>query len=237
MSLPSPTVAPETAEPQGPEFDFLTWFEVNKKLLSALLTVVIVAVVASMFLRYRKESTEAEANKALIALSGGTNSPSSAAYLEVARAHAGTRAAERANLLAASQLFTEGKFAESRALFDRIVSDFPNSPTVPTALLGVAGCLSAEGKTQDAVAAYQRVITSFPTDANALRARTAKARLHESAGQFEQALGLYDEIIRDPSGGTAMQSAFQARARILQKHPELDKSASTNSVKAAAHAK
>jgi cbb3-type cytochrome oxidase subunit 3 len=78
-------VAPETAEPQGPEFDFLTWFEVNKKLLSLLLTIVIVAVVASMFLRYRKDAAEAEANKALIAVSGGTAPATSAAYLEVAQ--------------------------------------------------------------------------------------------------------------------------------------------------------
>lgn len=232
MSLPSPIAAPEMPETQGPEFDFLTWFEVNKKRLSLLLAVVVVLVVGGIFIRDRHNAAEAEANRALLTLSSSTNA-TGAAYVEVARTHAGTRAAERAKLLGAGQLYTEGKYAEARALFDAVASEFPNSPTVGTALLGVAGSFSAEGKSQDAIAAYQRVITAFPGDAVAQRARLSKARLHEVAGQFDQALALYEEVAKDPAGGFAMQSAFQAKAKLLQTHPELNKSAATNAVKAA----
>ncbi len=233
MSLPSPTATPEMPETQGPEFDFLTWFEVNKKRLSILLVVVVVAVVSGIFIRDRRDAAEAEANRALLTIANSTN-VTSTAYVEVARSHPGTRAAERAKLLGAGQLYTEGKYAEARALFEGVASEFPNSPTVGTALLGVAGSLSAEGKNQDAITAYQRVITAFGGDAVGQRARLSKARLHELAGQFDQALALYEEVAKDPSGGFAMQSAFQAKSKLLQKHPELDKSAATNAVKAPA---
>ena len=234
MSQTSPTAAPEMPETQGPEFDFLTWFEVNKKLLSILLGVVVVAVVAGMFIRDRRAAAELAANQAVISLSSATNT-TSAAYLEVARTHKGTRAAERATLLAAGQRYSEGKYAEARGLFESVASEFPNSPTVATALLGVAGSLAAEGKSQDAITAYQRVITAFPGDAVSLRARLSKAHLLEAANQFDQALALYEEVTKDPTAGIAMQSAYQSRAKLLQKHPELDKSASaTNAVKAPA---
>ena len=233
MSLPSSAPSPVATDTHDPEFDLLTWFEVNKKMLSAVLTATILAVVVTMFIRYRRDAAEADGNRALLAVSGGTTA-SSSAYLDVARNHAGTRAAERANLLAAGLLFTEGKNSEARALFDTVAAAAPNGPSAGTALLGVASTWTAEGKSQEALAAYQRVITSFPGEVAANRARLAKARLHEAAGQSEQALALYDEVARDPSSGMAIQSAFQARTQLLQKHPELAKPAPTNSMKAPA---
>jgi tetratricopeptide (TPR) repeat protein len=184
-----------------------------------------------MFVRYRRDAAEAEGNRALLAVSGGTT-PTSSAYLDVAHQHAGTRAAERANLLAAGLLFTEGKPAEARALFDKVAADAPTGPSAAVALLGVASSWSAEGKSPEALAAYQRVIAEFPGDVSANRARLAKARLHEAAGQPAQALALYEEVARDPISGMAVQSAFQARTQLLQKHPELVKPAATNAMKA-----
>ncbi len=238
MSSPSPSSFPTLPEGTSePQFDLLTWLEVNKKLLAGAAAAVVVAVVATMFVRYQREQTEVAADRALLAVtSSGTSEAAvpSAKYLEVAAAHSGTRAAERARILAAGRLFAEGKPADARAQFEKFAADFPDSPLAGTAALGIASALDAENKSTDAIAAYQRVIGTYGTESVASQARLAKARLHEAANQPELALALYDDITKSATAASAVQPAMAARAALLQKHPELDKpSTLTNSVKVA----
>ncbi len=239
MSSPSPSSFPTLPEGTSePQFDLLTWLEVNKQLLVGAAAAIVVAVIATMFVRYQHEQTEVAADRALLAVtSSGTPEAavSSAKFLEVAAAHSGTRAAERARMLAAGRLFTEGKPADARAQFEKFAADFPDSPLAGTAALGIASALDAENKATDAIAAYQRVIGTYGTESIASQARLSKARLHEAANQPELALALYDDITKSATATTsssALQPAMAARAALLQKHPELDKpSTLTNSVK------
>lgn len=235
MSSPSPSSFPTLPEGTSePQFDLLTWLEVNKKLLAGAAAAVVVAVIATMFVRYQREQTEVAADRALLAVtsSGTPEAAVPSAKFEVAAAHSGTRAAERARILAAGRLFAEGKPADARAQFEKFATDFPDSPLAGTAALGIASALDAENKAADAIAAYQRVIGTYGTESVASQARLAKARLHEAANQPELALALYDDITKSATAASAVQPAMAARAALLQKHPELDKpSTLTNSVK------
>jgi predicted negative regulator of RcsB-dependent stress response len=239
-ATPGPAV-PHAAEP---EFDLLTWLEINRKPLLIALSALAVGAVVLMVVRHQKRDAEVGADTALLALvppkapGDAATPPKAEDLLKLAETHSGTRAAERARLLAAGRLYADGKPAEARAQFEQFERDYPESVFAGTAALGVATALDAENKTNEALAAYQRVIGSFSTEPVAAQARLAKARLHESAGQFPQALAIYDELGRTASGsGMTMQLAAMARAQLLQAHPELDKPAvMTNAVNVAAPA-
>lgn len=234
MSSPSVSQSPIAPENPGPEFDFLTWFEVNKKVIVTVVAAIVAAVIAGMIVNWRRGQNEADAGQALhAATAGGTLN--SQALLQVAATHSGTHAAERARVMAAGQLFAEGKYAEAQAQFEKFAADFADSPLQPAAALGIASSLDAQGKSAEAIAAYQRVITGFSTDAVAGQARLAKARLHEIANQPAQALALYDEGLKDPTA-LGRERFVLARARLLQQHPELEKPATPAPVAAPAAA-
>lgn len=217
-------------------FDFLTWFELNRTRLALGLGFVVVAVAGFLYFRWQKDQGEIAADSALMALIGSetaTNPVSSKALLAVAEAHSGTRAAERAQLLAAGRLFSEGKYSESQAMFEKFNVDFPDSAVAATAFLGIATALDAQNKTNECIGAYQRLIAGFSTDPLALRARINKAHLHEALNQATTALGLYDEVARTAPSDRIGQEAAIARARLIVRHPELEPSNSvTNSVQA-----
>ena len=224
MSSTTVTPSPAAPEPSAPEFDFLTWFEVNKKILVAALAALVLAVITVMIVRWNRDHAEADASQALLVASTPATPEaalSSQALLQVAEAHRGTHAAERARLLAAGQLFSEGKYAEAQTQFERFNADFPENPLAATATLGIASALDAQGKTADAIAAYQRVIGSFAGDPAAVQAKFAKAGLHEANHQSAEALAIYDDLLRTAGS----QQVLLARGRLLQLHPELDKPA------------
>jgi tetratricopeptide (TPR) repeat protein len=214
-------VAPENP---GREFDFLTWFEVNKQILVTGLAVVVAAVIAGMIVNWRHGQGEASAGRALHAATAAGGAMNSQSLLQIAADHSGTRAAEHARLLAAGQLFAEGKYADAQTQFEKFSADFGGSPLLPTAELGVASSLDAQNKTAEAIAAYQRVIASYATDAVANQARVAKARLLEAANQPAQALALYDEALKDATS-YGREAVVLSRARLVQQHPELEKPA------------
>jgi tetratricopeptide (TPR) repeat protein len=227
MSSTIVTASPDAPENAAPEFDLLTWFEVNKKIIAAAFAALVLAVITMMIVRYNRDRAEAEAGRALLAattLATPEAKLSSQALLLVADSHHGTHASEHARLLAAGQLFAEGKYAEAQAQFARFNTDYPDSLLAGTAALGIASVLDAQGKSAEAIAAYQRVIGSFGTESVAIQAKLAKAALHEAAQQSAEALALYDDLLRT----AASQPVMAARARLLQQHPELEKPMATN---------
>lgn len=235
MSTTTEVVVPVPPPAQdNPPFDFITWFELNRTRIFAGVAVIVVAVVIFLFIRWQTEQKEMAAAQALTSALNNTSAagqPNAAALLDVASAHSGTRAAERARILGAGRLFVDGRYADSKTQFESFTTDFGNSSLFPTALLGIASSLDALNKTNEAVVAYQRLISSFPNDPLAWRARLNKARLHEAAHQPQVALALYDEISRSQSAGELVQEAAILRSRLLALNPELEMPASvTNSV-------
>ncbi len=222
----------------GPGFDFLTWFELNRPRIIAGVGVVVVGVLVFLFIRWQHEQSENAASSALSTVlngSGSSSQPTGAALLALADAHSGTKAAERARLLGAGRLYVEGKYGEAQTQFDKFTIDYPESPLLNTALLGLASSLDSQNKTNEALTAYQRLISTAPNDPISARARLSKARIHEALNQAATAVALYDELSRSQTAGELGQEAAVLRARLVAAHPELDTTPTlTNSVRVTA---
>jgi predicted negative regulator of RcsB-dependent stress response len=214
-------------------YEALAWLEVNKKRVAIGLVVLLVIGFGAYVWSYMAEQKEVEASSALLALRPPVNAPtnqppvSSAEFLKVAQAHAGTAAADRAILLAAGALFAEGKYAEAQTQFERLAKEHAGSPWAPEAAYGIAASLESQGKRDDALTAYQRVITTYQNEPVATQARLALARIYETKNQPDLALKQYDDLTHASSGGMNMtqQEAMMRRERLLKKFPNLVKPA------------
>jgi len=212
----------------------MAWLEVNKKRL-AWGALIAVAVGFGIYVwTYMADQREVNASAALIHLrtsvNAGTNQiPAPASdFLKLAEANAGTAAAERALLLGATALFTEGKYAEAQTRFDQLIKEHPSSPWVAEAAYGIAASQEALGKRDDALTSYQRVITSYGSDPVANQARMSVARLYEAKNQPELALKQYDDVAKpgNMSGGSRVtQEAMMKRQKLLTRFPNLVKPA------------
>jgi len=124
-------------------YDLLAWLEVNKKKVAVVAAVLVVIGFAIATVRYFKQQKEEAASGALLALkpmlTQQTNvpPPQASALLKVAQDYAGTSAAERARILAATSYFTEGRYADAEKEFSQFVKDHPESPWVVEAAYGV----------------------------------------------------------------------------------------------------
>ena len=217
---------PETTESTW-HYELLAWFEINKKRVIGGLGVIIAVSLAIYVYTWNHERTELAGSKALLQLrpvantAEGLPASSGADFLKVAREYGSTSVGDRALLLAAGALFTEGKYPEAQAQFEKIVSDSSVGALAPIAAFGAAASLDAQDKLDAALAAYQGVISHYGNDSVATRAKLAAAGIHESKSQLDQALKLYDEVIQASAYSGPGSEAAVRRERLLQKHPEL----------------
>ena len=215
-------------------FEFLAWLEVNKKRLLTLAVVVVALGLVGYFIAYTRQQKEIRANQALfnlgMPLQQGENTPpiAAAAYLKVASGFSGTRAAEKAMLLAAGALFSENRYADAQTQFEKFLSQYGDSALAPTAALGVAACLESLEKIEEALKAYQGVITRYPEQAG--KARLAAARLYETKNQPAEALKLYDSLMQPMAPSAWAGEARDLKDALLRKYPQL---AATNAPKPA----
>jgi len=232
MSSEKPQPQPTPGAHRESDFyDVLAWLEVNKKkvLTVALLLVVVGFAMATM--RYLREQKELKANGELLALKAtlnpGTNTvpPQPSDFLKVAQTFNGTSAAERARFLAATAMFTEGKYAEAEAEFSKFVKDLPGSPWVASAAYGVASAQESQNK-PDAQASYQNVATAYANSVVADDAKLALARIYEGKKQPDQALRIYNELLAPKPGELPGQGGnaevYTRKETLLRAHPELN---------------
>lgn len=209
------------------QIEALAWFETHKLQLVYAGAAALAVWLAAFTYKHVRAGREAEANAALAALSkpadkAGKAAPVTAAeYLKVAEQHAGTPAGERALLFAADRLFTEGKFPEAKARFEKYLAANPTGPAAAIALMGVAACQEAAGETDKAVATYQQVLAQHSAAPEAHQARLALGLLHEQKNQGEQALRLYDEVLRAKPVSVWRMEAEMRREQLLRKDPKL----------------
>ena len=199
------------------------WFVVNRKqVLYGGATLLVVALAISIYF-WRKLAVEVSAGDALsraeaqFGLPGGPRNESSEPYLKVANEHPGTGAGARALLQAGAVLFTQAKYAEAQALFQRFARDYPGSSLGGQALLGNAACLDALAKTDEAAAAYKSVSEQHPGEPAANQAKFALARIYETQGKLDQARLLYEDVARAEAntsmGNEAGLKADELRAK------------------------
>jgi tetratricopeptide (TPR) repeat protein len=143
----------------------------------------------------------------------------------VASEHAGTRAAERALIQVGGYLFTDKKYAEAQAIFNRIIQEYGDGEWVPQAFLGVATCMDALGKTNEAIEEFEKLRKRFSNHPVIDEAKLPLARLYE-AQKPEEAYKLYDELVKSSPGNQMSGLSAEAGLRkedLKEKHPELAK--------------
>jgi TolA-binding protein len=203
------------------------WFEANKKqvLLGAGTVVVLGAIVAFYFYHKSEQdqaAAEALSSLALPQLSGARGGAEpAAAYLKIAADYPNTSAASRALLLAAGTFFTEGKYTEAKAQFDRFAREHGDSPFMGQALLGSAACQDALGKTNEALAAYESLVRQHPGENVASQARFALGRLFEAQNDPEKARSQFEEVARANPYGSLGSEAGMRVEELNQKYPKL----------------
>jgi len=214
---------------------FLAWLEAdngkNKKRLAIGAVVILVVAFGVYVYNYLAEQKDKQASAALIELrppltgADATNEPPvpASSFLKVVQEYPGTPAAERAMLLAAGSYFTDGKYSEAQAQFDRLIKEHPSSEWAPDAAYGIAASLESQGKRDEALQAYNHVATAYATSAVANEARMAMARIYEAKNQPAEALKQYEDVSRNGMASMRGQEAIMARSQLLKKHPELDK--------------
>jgi tetratricopeptide (TPR) repeat protein len=231
----SPNTQPpesEGAKREADIYDLLAWLEVNKVKAGIIVALLVVAGLVIATVRYVKQEKEAKASSELLALkpalSPQTNVPPAqpAAFLKVADQFAGTRAAERAHIFAATAFFTEGKYSDAEREFSQFVKDFPDSPWVAEADYGIAASLEAQNKLKEAQAGYQHVATAYPDSSVADDAKLSLARVYNLEKQPDQALRLYNELLTPrpgaPPGELGNREAYERKEALLRANPNLN---------------
>lgn len=232
--MSSETQPPDKAATQRETdiYDLLAWLEVNKRKVASIVLVLVLLGLIMATVRHFNEQREIAASSELLALKTAlvppTNQPPPQAsrLMEVAQKHRGTAAAERARILAATVLFTDGKYSEAEAEFSRFLQDHPGSLWAAQAALGVATAKEAQNKTNEAQAGYQGIVSAYPNSAVVDDAKLASARIFESAQQPEQALRLYNELLAPKPGAQAgaefNEEAERRKEELLRAHPHLN---------------
>jgi tetratricopeptide (TPR) repeat protein len=210
-------------------YELLAWFYSNRKQVITVLTVVAVVAAGIGIYVMQKNHREEVAAAALgdirppASMQDDALLTSAAPYLKVAENYAGTRAAERALILAGGILFDAGKFDDSRAAFDRFMSQYSSSPFAAQALLGVAASLEAQGKTADAAARYEDLVRHHGSDSSTVQAKSALARCYVALNKPEQALAIYEELTKAKGNDTWSSEAQIQAHELIVKFPNLVK--------------
>lgn len=202
----------------------LAWSVTNKKQIAWGAGLVAVVALGTTFYFWQKEQTIVNAAKALSALEaqtafGAPRAQSADAYLKVAADHAGTAAAPRALLQAGLVLFSQGKYAEAQAQFEKLNRDYTENPFRSQALLGVAASLDAQAKPEDAARAYKDIVDRFPNENVLSPAKFSLARIYESQGKLDQARTLYEELAGANANSSLGNEAGLKADELRQKMP------------------
>ncbi len=195
-------------------FDFYklwAWFETNRKQVTVGAITVVVGGLVAWYVIWQQQVTRTAADEALsdIVLAPTTTGqhPSADAYLRLANKYPNTSAGGRAVLMAAASLFTDGKYQEALAQFEKFRHEYHDSPLLGEALLGVATCLDAEGKANEAVDAYQDLIRHHPGEWVVPQAKLALAQVYLRQQKPDAAAGLLADVARDEGAGALMSVA------------------------------
>ena len=207
--------------------EFLAWVEVNKKRLLYGVVGALVLGMAVYLFGYFRQQREVEANAALFALDKLPEGRDRAArvaavdYLRVVDNFSGTRAAERALLLAAGALFAEKNYDEARDKFKQFISNHGDSPSAATAAYGIAACADAKNEVDTAMTGYNTVISTYPQAPEVSQAKFALALLHEAKNQPDSALKIYDDVLKPRQPSVWHSEANLRREMLLTKWPHL----------------
>lgn len=208
------------------QFDLVAWLAENFKAV-LIAVVVVVAIGAGIGLySWNKERSAIKANEQVFAkpsIGLAKTTASADTYLKAAQDNSGNAVGDRAEVLAASVLFQQGKFSEAQSQFEKASKSSDNGIQAEAAL-GVAASLDAQGKAADATAKYLDVVNKYATSAAASQARLSLARLYEAQNKPEEAFKYYEQLDKSPNPYDPWRAvAVDKRQQLLTAHPELAK--------------
>jgi tetratricopeptide (TPR) repeat protein len=211
---------------QLPVFDRLEiWIGKNRTQALTGATIVVALVLIVGFYLWYKGEKETNASEALTSVSLPTGAAprtdAADAYLKVAAAYPSSSAAARAVLLAGATYFTEGKYDQAKAQFEKFVRDYREPTFMGEALLGIAASLDAQNKTDEAIRAYKDLTEHHSGDPAVPQAKFALARLYEAQGKPEIARTLFEDVARSEPYGSLGSEAGMRLEELKLKHPEL----------------
>ncbi len=223
----------ETSQPSSVEtyYRVIAWVHERRKPLLIGVGVVAAAGLIAGLMAWSKSQKAADADAKLFELPVGSSptaavlAPSPSAYLDIAKNYPNTSAAEYASLLGAERFFTDANYTEAERAFSQFVSDYPDSPLIAQAKMGVAACLEAEGKNSEALQKYQAIISAHSSELNVSEpAKLTMARLYEQENRPDQALSFYGDLARSQNPYDPWAAEARERGELLlAKHPELRK--------------
>ena len=200
------------------------WAETNRRQITMAVVAIVVVGLISWFFIWQKEAKEIAAGEAFTAvavsqmINGTGRGEAAEPYLKVASEYPNSSAGIRASLLAAGNLYVEGKYDQARTQFERFIREHGDSPMVGQAYMGVAAAYDAQGKTSEAVAAYKKLTEGHATDPAAPQARFSLARLYEAQNNAAQARTELEQVAHDPASVFAQEAAMRLE-ELNQKFP------------------
>jgi len=213
----------------SPDFyKVMAWFETNKTQVIYGAGIAIVLGIIVFFVIWRgnqKQQAAAEAfSKVFVSQITDrslTDAQLAENYAKVAAEHGDSKGGMRAELFAGGSLFSQGKYAEAQAAFQKLMGNYAGSALVPQALFGVAASLEAQNKTEEALTAYKDVYTRYPRESVAPQAKFATARLYYGQKKAKEAFELVEDVAKNNQNTYIGMEASMLGSEILTSHPEL----------------
>jgi predicted negative regulator of RcsB-dependent stress response len=189
------------------------WVETNRNRLIGGAVAIVIVVFVVWFFVWKGEQREIDAGQALSQAVMAPGGPTADVYLKVATDHPDTAAGQRALLDAATELFTDGRYTESQAQFQKFLDSYPDSEFFGEAALGVAVSLDAQNKPDLAADAYQRVLRGTSDTASINAAKFGLAGIDAAQGHLDEALVYYQDVAR---GNPGISIGAEAGLRALE---------------------
>ena len=204
----------------------LIWLTKNKRqVLWGTVAVAVVGFAVGIYV-WQQNEVQTSASHALSKISSGNlmgvaQPGTTEALLKVAADYPNTSAARRAVLIAAGNLFADGKYKESQAQFDRFLREYRDSAFATEAMFGVAACKDAQGMAAEATTAFKDIVDHHPSESVAPQARFELARLYEMQNKLELARDLYQQLAQMDPNGQLGSEANMRLAELFNKNPSL----------------
>jgi len=185
-----------------------TWFKTNQKLLTFVLGSMVAVGVAVVVWQKSAETKVQNAERAFFQAQTATaqNPANATAELEkVATRYSGTSAGDRATLLMAQSMMTQGKSAEAMQKLEALRSSGGADRLGSTLQTLMAAGYENLNKPAEAALAYLAAAATSTGDAKVQRQADA-ARSFMAAGNTTEALKLWTELAKDERGALAAEA-------------------------------
>ncbi len=184
------------------------WFKANQKLMSIVLGGLAVAAIGVVVWQKSAETKIENAERAFFAAQTATaqNPANATAELaKVATRYAGTSAGDRAALLSAQAMMTQGKTPEAMKQLEALAANGGTERLGATLQTLMAAAYENLNKPADAAKAYLAAAATSVGDAKMQRQADA-ARAYMAAGNANEALKLWTELAKDEKGPLAAEA-------------------------------